>query len=164
MDEMYAAAQQEFRNGDQRPLQVAFGGDASFQGDPVRESWKQHFLDIPLNLIVDVIKHLDVVVDQDFYKDRTFYDVVAVEHLIDFSRWKAEDRLLYYKPADFEDLLGGYKDFEGACLPIAVGEYAMFDMKRPLEICANQYPYGSLFRCILFRRHQVLIFRSAGFL
>lgn len=112
LDEIYAAAKQE---GSQA-LQVAWGGDAGTQGNGVRQAWKQRFPDIPLNLTVDLSKFHNGRIDSAFYEGEHSADVAFLQTLQDFPRWKAQNRLLYYKPAEFNDILNGEKDPGGAWL------------------------------------------------
>jgi hypothetical protein len=105
LETIYAAAKAEAGNNSQ-PLQVAWGGDAGAQGDSVRQAWKARFPAIPLNLTVD----------RAFYQNEHYADVAFLQTLQDFPRWKAANRLLYYKPAEFEDIFNGEKDPDGAWL------------------------------------------------
>jgi len=115
LDEIYAAAKKEAGNNSQ-PLQVAWGGDAGTQGDGVRKAWKERFPDVPLNLTVDLSKYHDGRIDTAFYKGGHVADVAFLQTLQNFPRWKAQNRLLYYKPAEFDDIFDGEKDLDGAWL------------------------------------------------
>lgn len=121
LDEIYAAAKAErASSGISQPLQVLFGGDAGSQGDGVRKAWAEQFPDIPLNLTVALSKYHDVRLDQAFYEGQHVADVVALQTLQDFPRWKAANRLMLYKPATFEDILVDEKDPDGAYMPFAI--------------------------------------------
>jgi ABC-type Fe3+ transport system substrate-binding protein len=115
LDTIYAAAKAEAGNTSQ-PLQVAWGGDAGAQGDSVRQAWKARFPAIPLNLTVDLSKFHNGRIDKAFYQNEQYADVAFLQTLQDFPRWKAANRLLYYKPAEFEDIFNGEKDPDGAWL------------------------------------------------
>lgn len=72
-------------------------------------------------MTVNLSKYLDNEIDRAFYEDRTVYDVAVLQSLQDYPRWKSANRLLYYKPYNFADLLEGEKDFQGAWLPVQIG-------------------------------------------
>lgn len=113
LDEIYEAAKKE-AGANSQPLQVAWGGDAGTQGDSVRKAWKQRFPDIPLNLTVDLSKFHNGRIDTAFYQGEHSADVAFLQTLQDFPRWKNQNRLLYYKPAEFNDIFNGEKDPDGA--------------------------------------------------
>lgn len=115
LEDIYAAARNEAGNTSQ-PLQVAWGGDAGEQGDSVRQAWKQRFPELPLNLTVDLSKFHNGRIDRAFYQGEHSADVAFLQTLQDFPRWKAQNRLLYYKPAEFNDIFNGEKDADGAWL------------------------------------------------
>lgn len=123
LDEIYAAAQQESGN-DSQPLQVFWGGDAGSQGDQVRSAWKARFPNIPLNLTVDLSKYHDGRADRAFYEGKRSADIVVLQTLQDFTRWKSQNRLLYYKPAQFDDIFNGEKDPDGAWLGLFNCEFS----------------------------------------
>ena len=73
-----------------------------------------------LNLTVDLSKYHDGRIDRAYYENTHIADVAALQTLQDFPRWKSENRLSYYKPSNFDDLLENEKDFDGAYLPIQI--------------------------------------------
>lgn len=83
-------------------------------------AFEQRFPNVALNLTVDLSKYLDSQIDRSFYTGSEYVDVALLQQLNDFTRWKAQNRLLYYKPANFSDLANGYKDLDGAYLPTFV--------------------------------------------
>jgi ABC-type Fe3+ transport system substrate-binding protein len=113
LDAIYAEAREEAGNGSQ-PLQVAWGGDDGTQSDSVRQAWKQRFPGIPLNLTVDLSKYHNGRIDKAFYAGQHLADVAFLQTLQDFPRWKKQNRLLYYKPVEFDDIFNGEKDPDGA--------------------------------------------------
>lgn len=123
LDEIYTAAQQESGNTS-RPLQVFWGGDAGDQGEAVRSGWKERFPDIPLNLTVDLSKYHDGRADKAFYEGKHVADIAVLQTLQDFPRWKSQNRLLYYKPREFDDVFNGEKDFDGAWLGLFNCEFS----------------------------------------
>ena len=73
---------------------------------------------IKLNLTIDLSKYHDARIDRSFYANDETIDIAALQTLHDFPRWKAQNRLMYYKPQNFSDLVNGEKDFDGAWLPV----------------------------------------------
>lgn len=124
LSEIYAAARREHSSNTTRPFQVFWGGDAGSQGDGIRSAWAQQFPDIPLNLTVILSKYADTRLDEAFYEgtEEPPADVVALQTLRDFPKWKTQNRLVYYKPANFEDVLINERDADGAFLAFAVCE------------------------------------------
>ena len=136
LDQIYAAAQKE-----SGPLQVFFGGDgrnpcsfikrtipgadvcifpAGSQGDGVRSAWRARFPNVILNLTVDLSKYHDSRIDRAYYEGTHVADVAVLQTLQDFPRWKSENKLSYYKPMNFDDLMANEKDLDGAYLPIQI--------------------------------------------
>lgn len=114
LPEIYAAAQKEHKTTAEAPLQVLMGGDAGSQGDAYRQAWRELFPDLPLNLTIDLSKYQSINIDLAYYGNRHIADVVGLQTVQDFGRWKAENRLLYYKPTNYDDIINGEKDLDGA--------------------------------------------------
>ncbi|MFF3371983.1 ABC transporter substrate-binding protein [Streptomyces sp. NPDC002680] len=109
LDELYRAALAEGGK-----LVVYAGGDTPTQQDGTKAAFKARFPDIDLTLIVDYSKYHDVRVDNQFATDTLVPDVVQLQTLQDFPRWKNEGRLLPYKPAGFSKVYDAFKDPQGA--------------------------------------------------
>ncbi|MDX3113873.1 ABC transporter substrate-binding protein [Streptomyces scabiei] len=109
LDELYQAALREGGT-----LVVYGGGDTPTQQDSTKAAFKDRFPDIDLTLIVDYSKFHDVRVDNQFATGTLVPDVVQLQTLQDFTRWKAQDRLLRYKPAGFSKVYHAFKDPQGA--------------------------------------------------
>ncbi|QYX76987.1 ABC transporter substrate-binding protein [Streptomyces akebiae] len=103
-------------------LVVYAGGDLadSGSGANARAAFRQRFPEIDLQLIVDYSKYHDVRVDNQFATDTLVPDVVQLQTLHDFTRWKREGRLLRYKPAGFGKLYKKFRDPDGAWVAGAV--------------------------------------------
>ncbi|MEE1757698.1 ABC transporter substrate-binding protein [Streptomyces sp. SP18BB07] len=97
-------------------LVVYAGGDLadSGSGAGARTAFRQRFPEIDLQLIVDYSKYHDVRVDNQLATDTLVPDVVQLQTLHDFTRWKREGRLLRYKPAGFGKLYKKFRDPDGA--------------------------------------------------
>ncbi|MDX2675118.1 ABC transporter substrate-binding protein [Streptomyces soliscabiei] len=109
LDELYQAALAEGGK-----LVVYAGGDTPTQQDFTKASFKARFPDIDLTLIVDYSKYQDVRVDNQFATDTLVPDLVQLQTLQDFTRWKGQGRLLHYKPAGFSKVYDRFKDPQGA--------------------------------------------------
>ncbi|WP_328747102.1 extracellular solute-binding protein [Streptomyces sp. NBC_00285] len=109
LDELYQAALAEGGK-----LVVYAGGDTPTQQDGTKAAFKARFPDIDLTLIVDYSKYQDVRVDNQFATGTLVPDVVQLQTLQDFTRWKGQGRLLNYKPAGFSKVYDGFKDPQGA--------------------------------------------------
>lgn len=86
----------------------------------MRTAWKQRFPNIHLNLTIDLSKYHDSRIDRAFYEDQETTDVAILQTLHDFPYWKEQNRLMYYKPATFDDIYGSEKDLDGAYYPILI--------------------------------------------
>lgn len=86
----------------------------------MRNAWKARFPNITLDLSVDLSKYHDSRIDRAWYNKNETVDIATLQTLHDFKRWKQQDRLMYYKPANFDDLYNGEKDLDGAFLPMGM--------------------------------------------
>ncbi|CAM5586867.1 ABC transporter substrate-binding protein [Streptomyces aurantiogriseus] len=114
LDELYRAALAEGGK-----LVIYAGGDTPTQQDGTKAAFLRSFPDIDLTLIVDYSKYHDVRVDNQLATGTLVPDVVQLQTLQDFVRWKAQGRLLPYKPAGFSQVHAGFKDPQGAWVAIA---------------------------------------------
>ncbi|WP_200307522.1 ABC transporter substrate-binding protein [Streptomyces adelaidensis] len=114
LDELYQAALAEGGK-----LVVYAGGDTPTQQDGTKAGFKARFPDIDLTLIVDYSKYHDVRVDNQFATGSVVPDVVQLQTLQDFTRWKEQGRLLRYKPAGFSRVHDAFKDPQGAWVAVA---------------------------------------------
>jgi ABC-type Fe3+ transport system substrate-binding protein len=97
-------------------LVIYAGGDLanSGSGAGARTAFRNRFPEIDLTLIVDYSKYHDVRVDNQLATGTLVPDVVQLQTLQDFTRWKRENRLLRYKPAGFSKLHKKFRDPDGA--------------------------------------------------
>ena len=111
LDELYRQALAEGGK-----LVIYAGGDLanSGSGAGARTAFRNRFPEIDLTLIVDYSKYHDVRVDNQLATDTLVPDVVQLQTLQDFTRWKRENRLLRYKPAGFSKLHKKFRDPDGA--------------------------------------------------
>ncbi|MDX2547951.1 ABC transporter substrate-binding protein [Streptomyces sp. WI04-05B] len=115
LDELYRAALAEGGK-----LVLYMGGDVDSQGNGVRSGFSARFPEIDLKVVVDYSKYHDVRIDNQFATDTLVPDVVQLQTLQDFTRWKGQGRLLHYRPAGFSKVYDGLKDPDGAWTAIAV--------------------------------------------
>ncbi|MFF5499994.1 ABC transporter substrate-binding protein [Streptomyces aquilus] len=119
LDELYQAALAEGGK-----LVVYAGGDITTQADGLRTGFKNRFPGIDLTVVVDYSKYHDVRVDNQFATDTLVPDVVQLQTVQDFVRWKEQGRLLAYKPAGFSKLYDAFKDPHGAWVAVQVSAFS----------------------------------------
>lgn len=115
LDELYAAARQEGGG-----LIVYAGGDTPTQQDDTVQAFRARFPGIKLTMVVDYSKFHDVRIDNQLATGTLIPDVVQLQTVQDFTRWKRLGALLPYKPAGFSAVYPGFKDPDGAWVAIAV--------------------------------------------
>ncbi|MGW0820981.1 ABC transporter substrate-binding protein [Streptomyces sp. NPDC002845] len=166
LDELYEAALAEGGK-----LVLYQGGDVDSQAAGVRAAFGSRFPGIDLTVVVDYSKYHDVRVDNQFATDTLVPDVVQLQMLHDFTRWKRQGRLLPYKPAGFSEVHPGFKDPDGAWTALMViGFSFMYDTaaagadapKTPLDLVdpcwkgaiASSYPHDDDAVLYLFSLYQ----------
>ncbi|GLH96594.1 ABC transporter substrate-binding protein [Phytohabitans aurantiacus] len=115
LDELYADALKE---GGQ--LIVYAGGDTPTQQDGTKAAFLSRFPDMKLTIVVDYSKYHDARIDNQLATGTLVPDVVQLQTLQDFTRWKKAGVLRPYKPAGFSAVHKGLKDHDGAWVAIAV--------------------------------------------
>ncbi|MDT0483902.1 ABC transporter substrate-binding protein [Streptomyces doebereineriae] len=119
LDELYQAALAEGGK-----LVIYAGGDVSTQADGLRSGFKSRFPDIDLTVVVDYSKFHDVRVDNQFATGTLVPDVVQLQTVQDFVRWKQQGRLLAYKPAGYSKVYAPFKDPHGAWVAVQVSAFS----------------------------------------
>ena len=127
LDELYQAALAEGGR-----LVVYAGGDTPTQQDGTKAAFLKRFPGIDLKLIVDYSKYHDVRIDNQLATGTLVPDVVQLQTLQDFVRWKAQGRLLHYRPAGFSKVYDGFKDPQGAW--VAIGAIGFSFMYAPAAV------------------------------
>jgi ABC-type Fe3+ transport system substrate-binding protein len=123
LDELYAAARRE--SGE---LVIYAGGDTQDQQDGTKQAFLAQFPDITLKMIVDYSKYHDVRIDNQLATGTLVPDVVQLQTLQDFTRWKDLGVLRPYKPAGFSRLYPDFRDPDGAWVATSVVAFSyMFD-------------------------------------
>jgi ABC-type Fe3+ transport system substrate-binding protein len=109
LDQLYADALKEGGK-----LVIYAGGDTATQQDSTKKAFLARFPGIDLTLVVDYSKYHDVRIDNQLATNTLVPDVVQLQTLQDFTRWKKAGVLLPYKPAGFSALHRRFRDPEGA--------------------------------------------------
>lgn len=123
LEQLYADAKREGGK-----LVIYAGGDTPDQQDATKQAFLAQFPDIDVTVVVDYSKYHDVRVDNQLATDTLVPDVVQLQTLADFVRWKQRGVLLPYKPAGFSKLYDAFRDPDGAWLAIAVVGFSyMYD-------------------------------------
>ncbi|MEW1960709.1 ABC transporter substrate-binding protein [Kineococcus sp. NPDC059986] len=115
LDALYAEARRE--GGE---LVVYAGGDTPDQQDATKAAFTAQFPGIRLTMVVDYSKYHDVRVDNQLATRSLVPDVVQLQTLQDFTRWKQQGVLQPYKPAGFSALHPSFRDQDGAWVAVAV--------------------------------------------
>ncbi|MGW1619403.1 ABC transporter substrate-binding protein [Streptomyces sp. NPDC002172] len=114
LDELYRAALAEGGK-----LVVYAGGDTPTQQDATKAAFLKRFPEIDLTIVVDYSKYHDVRIDNQLATGTLVPDVVQLQTLQDFVRWKEQGELLPYRPAGFGKVHSGFKDPQGAWVAVA---------------------------------------------
>lgn len=123
LEALYQAALQ-----DGGKLLVYAGGDTPQQQDATKSAFAKRFPGVDIQIIVDYSKIHDVRIDNLIATQGAVPDVVQLQTLQNFPRWKQEGHLLDYKPASFTGLHPQFRDADGAWLAIGVLAFSlMFD-------------------------------------
>lgn len=109
MDELYRAALKEGGR-----LVVYAGGDTPEQQNGIKAAFEKRFPGITLDTVVDYSKVHDARIDQQLADKNVAADVVQLQTLQDYPRWKAEGVLLPYKPIGWDKIYKDFKDPDGA--------------------------------------------------
>lgn len=109
LDELHEAALAEGGR-----LIVYAGGDTAGQQDGIKRAFEERFPGVTLDIVVDYSKFHDARIDNQLATNTLVPDVVQLQTLHDFPRWKAEGVLLPYKPRGWEAIYDAFKDPDGA--------------------------------------------------
>ncbi|KAF4653436.1 hypothetical protein FOL47_010541, partial [Perkinsus chesapeaki] len=122
LEELHAEALAEGFN-----LVVYHGGDHATQQQTVVDAFREAYPDINLTMVVDYSKYHNARIDNQLDTNTLVPDIVALQTLQDYPRWKREGQLLHYKPAGFSAVYDGFKDTaDGAWLSHAVYTFSYF--------------------------------------
>ncbi|MGO4454753.1 ABC transporter substrate-binding protein [Arthrobacter sp. RAF14] len=121
-------------------LTIWAGGDAPNQQDTLKGKLQKRFPDLEITLQVRLSKEHDVEIDKRIAEGGVLPDVTMLQTSHDFENWKAQDRLLPFKPLGVRQQFPGYADPDGAFL--AANMYAFFPMyaKDGVDGSPSAYP------------------------
>lgn len=123
LDKLYADARRE--GGE---LVIYAGGDTPDAQDATKQAFVSQFPGIKPTVVVDYSKNHGVRIGNQIATDTLVPDVVQLQTVQDFTRWKAMGVLRPYKPAGFSALYPQFRDPDGAWVSIAVFAFSyMYD-------------------------------------
>lgn len=109
LDELHRAAMAEGGR-----LVVYAGGDIPNAYAGLEAMFRARFPGMQIRIVADLSKYHDARIDNQLARGRLEADIAILQTLHDFDRWKAEGKLLPYKPLDWDMLVPDAKDPEGA--------------------------------------------------
>ena len=115
LDELHKAALAEGGK-----LIIYAGGDLPNGQAATEQAFKGRFPGMDIRILVDLSKYHDARIDNQFARGRLEPDVVHLQTLHDFDRWKQEGRLLPYKPLGWDQVYPDFKDPDGAFTAVNV--------------------------------------------
>ncbi|KDO25397.1 hypothetical protein SPRG_09339 [Saprolegnia parasitica CBS 223.65] len=107
-------------------LVVYHGGDHAQQQDYVADAFRAAFPKMNLTMVVDYSKYHNARIDNQLETNSLVADVVALQTLNDYPRWKKQGKLLPYKPNGFGNVYKGFTDPDGNWLSHAVFTFSYF--------------------------------------
>ena len=119
LDEIHEAALKEGGS-----LVVYAGGDTPDQQDQMKAAFEKRFPGMTVHMVVDYSKVHDARLDQQFENRQVVPDVVQLQTLQDFPRWRREGKLLPYKPLGWEKVYSSFKDQTGAWTGVFVDAFS----------------------------------------
>ncbi|KJA17848.1 hypothetical protein HYPSUDRAFT_57461 [Hypholoma sublateritium FD-334 SS-4] len=112
LDQIYQAALKE-----PKTLTIAWGGDVKASGALIKSFFETKFPGMTLNVNLDLSKYLDGQADLKYAStngSENGADVVVLQTLQNFPRWKSEGRLLPYKVSPWHDIYPEFVDKDAA--------------------------------------------------
>jgi ABC-type Fe3+ transport system substrate-binding protein len=123
LEQLYTDAVNEGRR-----LIIYAGGDTADQQDDTKNAFLAQFPNIDLTMVVDYSKFHDARIDNQIATDTLVPDVVQLQTLQDFVRWKELGVLAPYKPAGFSALYPHFRDPDGVWVAASVLAFSyMYD-------------------------------------
>ncbi|WP_431480635.1 ABC transporter substrate-binding protein [Pseudomonas thivervalensis] len=105
-------------------LVVYAGGDTPGQQDGIKKAFEERFPGITLDVIVDYSKFHDARIDHQLATQKLIPDVVQLQTLQNYPRWKAEGALLDYKPLGWDKVYPAFRDKDGAWTGVFVDAFS----------------------------------------
>jgi ABC-type Fe3+ transport system substrate-binding protein len=101
-------------------LIVYAGGDIPNAQAATEQAFKTRFPGMNIRILVDLSKYHDARIDNQLARGKLECDIAHLQTLHDFDRWKAEGRLLLYKPLGWEQVYADFRDPDGAYVAVNV--------------------------------------------
>ena len=101
-------------------LIVYAGGDLPNGQAANEQAFKARFPGMNIRILVDFSKYHDARIDNQLARGKLECDVAHLQTLHDFDRWKAEGRLLLYKPLGWDQVYADFRDPDGAYVAVNV--------------------------------------------
>lgn len=127
LEELYQAAVKEGGT-----LVVYAGGDTAEQQNGIKAAFEKRFPKMKLQTIVDYSKVHDARIDYQLETKNLQADVVQLQTLQDYPRWKAEGVLMAYKPLGWDKVYPAFKDKDGAWTGVFVDAFSNVSNKTAL--------------------------------
>ncbi|CAG7836052.1 unnamed protein product [Allacma fusca] len=108
LDELYADA---LREGGRVILYA--GGDTPGQQDYFKMLFENRFPGVKLDVIVDYSKFHNGRIENQLANKNLIPDIIQLQTIQDFPRWKKRGLLLKYKPRGWKSIYEGFKDPDG---------------------------------------------------
>ncbi|EDR09625.1 uncharacterized protein LACBIDRAFT_190104 [Laccaria bicolor S238N-H82] len=109
-------------------LKISWGGDARSASTGLIAAFTKRFPDVKFNLTVDLSKYHDSRADRTFDTSNgedDGADVIVIQTVHDFPRWKEANRLLPYKVATWNDIQSPFKDEDGTFTGCFIYEFGI---------------------------------------
>ena len=94
-------------------LVVYAGGDKPGQADYLKDAFVKKFPKMKVDIVVDFSKNHDARIDNQVAEHHVVADVVHLQTIDDFPRWKKEGILQQYKPVGWNKVDSRVKDKDG---------------------------------------------------
>lgn len=119
LDQLYKAALAEGGR-----VIVYAGGDTPGQQDGTKKAFEQKFPGVTLDVIVDYSKFHEARIDNQIATKTLVPDIVQIQTLQNFPRWKKEGVLQPYKPIGWDKVFRAFKDADGAYTGVFVDAFS----------------------------------------
>jgi len=135
IDELYAKAKAE------QSLVIYAGGPVT-NYEPLAREFEQKFPGIKVSITGGFSNVLNQQIEQQMKDGKLAVDFAKFQTAQDFVRWKAEGKMLAFKPQDFDAIHPSFKDPDGAFIVWYVGtlSYAY----NPMHVKAEDVPKSAL--------------------
>ncbi|MCW1961271.1 ABC transporter substrate-binding protein [Chryseobacterium viscerum] len=115
------------------------GGDDPGELNWIKSEWEKDFPKIKMNIRVDLSKFLDVEIDDQLTNNNLTPDIVHIQTLHDFYRWKNQGVLENFKPVQWDKIPDDIKDQDGAFTPVFMVTFAMLVNRNKVNSTPKSY-------------------------